>query len=135
VGLDPGYESLEPITQWRLVTGYKIKHQISPKPQPEIENLGKQLLCLHFMGSVWNFVPRYKISRVFKRYRAQLWNLLPQCKTCWRQTSQLSNHYLYCKGGAKGRGWGRRGGGSEQGCQMVYFQTKNRNLGKFWRAL
>jgi hypothetical protein len=22
-----------------------------------------------------------------------------------------------------------------QGCQMVYFQTKNRNLGKFWRAL
>jgi hypothetical protein len=24
--------------------------------------------------------------------------------------------------------------GSEQGCQMVYFQTKNPNLGKFWRA-
>jgi hypothetical protein len=24
---------------------------------------------------------------------------------------------------------------SEQGCQMVYFQTKNPNLGKFWRAL
>jgi hypothetical protein len=23
----------------------------------------------------------------------------------------------------------------EQGCQMVYFQTKNPNLGKFWRAL
>jgi hypothetical protein len=23
----------------------------------------------------------------------------------------------------------------EQGCQMVYFQTKNTNLGKFWRAL
>jgi hypothetical protein len=22
-----------------------------------------------------------------------------------------------------------------QGCQMVYFQTKNANLGKFWRAL
>jgi hypothetical protein len=22
-----------------------------------------------------------------------------------------------------------------QGCQMVYFQTKNSNLGKFWRAL
>jgi hypothetical protein len=22
-----------------------------------------------------------------------------------------------------------------QGCQMVYFQTKNRNLGKFWRVL
>jgi hypothetical protein len=22
-----------------------------------------------------------------------------------------------------------------QGCQMVYFQTKNPNLGKFWRAL
>jgi hypothetical protein len=22
-----------------------------------------------------------------------------------------------------------------QGCQMVYFQTKNRNLGKLWRAL
>jgi hypothetical protein len=22
-----------------------------------------------------------------------------------------------------------------QGCQMVYFQTKNTNLGKFWRAL
>jgi hypothetical protein len=24
---------------------------------------------------------------------------------------------------------------SVQGCQMVYFQTKNPNLGKFWRAL
>jgi hypothetical protein len=23
----------------------------------------------------------------------------------------------------------------EQGCQMVYFQTENPNLGKFWRAL
>jgi hypothetical protein len=23
----------------------------------------------------------------------------------------------------------------QQGCQMVYFQTKNPNLGKFWRAL
>jgi hypothetical protein len=23
----------------------------------------------------------------------------------------------------------------EQGCQMVYFQTKNSNFGKFWRAL
>jgi hypothetical protein len=22
-----------------------------------------------------------------------------------------------------------------QGCQMVYFQTKNPNLGKFWRAM
>jgi hypothetical protein len=22
-----------------------------------------------------------------------------------------------------------------QGCQMVYFQTKNPDLGKFWRAL
>jgi hypothetical protein len=25
--------------------------------------------------------------------------------------------------------------GLEQGCQMVSFQTKNSNLGKFWRAL
>jgi hypothetical protein len=25
--------------------------------------------------------------------------------------------------------------GPEQGCQMVYFQTQNPNLGKFWRAL
>jgi hypothetical protein len=24
---------------------------------------------------------------------------------------------------------------NEQGCQMVYFQTKNTNLGKFWTAL
>jgi hypothetical protein len=24
---------------------------------------------------------------------------------------------------------------SEQGCQMVYFQIKNPNWGKFWRAL
>jgi hypothetical protein len=24
---------------------------------------------------------------------------------------------------------------AEQGCQMVCFQTKNPNLGKFWRAL
>jgi hypothetical protein len=24
---------------------------------------------------------------------------------------------------------------AEQGCQLVYFQTKNPNLGKFWRAL
>jgi hypothetical protein len=24
---------------------------------------------------------------------------------------------------------------NEQGCQMVYFQTKNPTLGKFWRAL
>jgi hypothetical protein len=24
---------------------------------------------------------------------------------------------------------------SVQGCQMVHFQTKNRNLGKFWRVL
>jgi hypothetical protein len=24
---------------------------------------------------------------------------------------------------------------SEQGCQMVFFQTKNPNVGKFWRAL
>jgi hypothetical protein len=24
---------------------------------------------------------------------------------------------------------------SKQGCQMVYFQTKNHNLGKFWRVL
>jgi hypothetical protein len=24
---------------------------------------------------------------------------------------------------------------SQQGCQMVYFQTKNPNLGKFWRAI
>jgi hypothetical protein len=24
---------------------------------------------------------------------------------------------------------------TEQGCQMVYFQTKNINLGQFWRAL
>jgi hypothetical protein len=23
----------------------------------------------------------------------------------------------------------------KQGCQMVYFQTKNPNLGKIWRAL
>jgi hypothetical protein len=26
-------------------------------------------------------------------------------------------------------------GGDKQGCQMVYFQTKNINLGNFWRAL
>jgi hypothetical protein len=25
--------------------------------------------------------------------------------------------------------------GVTQGCQMVYFQTKKANLGKFWRAL
>jgi hypothetical protein len=25
--------------------------------------------------------------------------------------------------------------GQKQGCQMVCFQTKNPNLGKFWRAL
>jgi hypothetical protein len=25
--------------------------------------------------------------------------------------------------------------GPDQGCQMVCFQTKNPNLGKFWRAL
>jgi hypothetical protein len=25
--------------------------------------------------------------------------------------------------------------GAEQGCQMVSFQTKNPNLGKFWRTL
>jgi hypothetical protein len=25
--------------------------------------------------------------------------------------------------------------GAEQGCQMVYFQTKNPNLGKFWRLM
>jgi hypothetical protein len=24
---------------------------------------------------------------------------------------------------------------SDQGCQMVYFKTKNYNLGKFWRTL
>jgi hypothetical protein len=24
---------------------------------------------------------------------------------------------------------------ANQGCHMVYFQTKNPNLGKFWRAL
>jgi hypothetical protein len=24
---------------------------------------------------------------------------------------------------------------AQQGCQMVYFQTKNSNLGKYWRAL
>jgi hypothetical protein len=24
---------------------------------------------------------------------------------------------------------------AQQGCQMVYFRTKNRNLGKFWRTL
>jgi hypothetical protein len=23
----------------------------------------------------------------------------------------------------------------QQGCQMVYFETKNPNLGKFWRTL
>jgi hypothetical protein len=23
---------------------------------------------------------------------------------------------------------------ADQGCQMVYFQTKNPNLGKFWRV-
>jgi hypothetical protein len=26
-------------------------------------------------------------------------------------------------------------GSLQQGCQMVYFQTKNLNLGKFWRGL
>jgi hypothetical protein len=26
-------------------------------------------------------------------------------------------------------------GAALQGCQMVYFQTKNPNLGKYWRAL
>jgi hypothetical protein len=30
---------------------------------------------------------------------------------------------------------GRKGGSSRQGCQMVCFQTKNPNLGKFWRVL
>jgi hypothetical protein len=29
----------------------------------------------------------------------------------------------------------RRGAMVNRGCQMVYFQTKNPNLGKFWRAL
>jgi hypothetical protein len=29
----------------------------------------------------------------------------------------------------------RIGSRERQGCQMVYFQTKNPNLGKFWRAL
>jgi hypothetical protein len=27
------------------------------------------------------------------------------------------------------------GSAVEQGCQMVYFQTKNPNLGKFWRGM
>jgi hypothetical protein len=31
--------------------------------------------------------------------------------------------------------WAYMSAGREQGCQMVYFQTKNLNLGKFWRAL
>jgi hypothetical protein len=29
---------------------------------------------------------------------------------------------------------GRCLGTEAQGCQMVYFQSKNPNLGKFWRA-
>jgi hypothetical protein len=42
---------------------------------------------------------------------------------------------------ARGRARGGTGGSGKtarsslQGCQMVYFQTKNPNLGKFWRAL
>jgi hypothetical protein len=29
----------------------------------------------------------------------------------------------------------RRRGAADQGCQMVYFQTKNPILGNFWRVL
>jgi hypothetical protein len=29
----------------------------------------------------------------------------------------------------------QRGTTMKQGCQMVYFRTKNHNLGKFWRGL
>jgi hypothetical protein len=32
-------------------------------------------------------------------------------------------------------GMGAKDTGADQGCQMVYFQTKNPNLGKSWRAL
>jgi hypothetical protein len=32
-------------------------------------------------------------------------------------------------------GLGLKDSGIEQGCQMVCFQTKNPNLGNFWRAL
>jgi hypothetical protein len=36
----------------------------------------------------------------------------------------------------KGLGWNQtKRPRDRQGCQMVYFQTKNPNLGKFWRAL
>jgi hypothetical protein len=39
------------------------------------------------------------------------------------------------KGAARGTQWASTPNRSVQGCQMVYFQTKNPNLGKFWRAL
>jgi hypothetical protein len=37
--------------------------------------------------------------------------------------------------GHPGRGRNARSTRDSQGCQMVCFQTKNPNLGKFWRAL
>jgi hypothetical protein len=36
---------------------------------------------------------------------------------------------------SKKRAVKKRDESQEQGCQMVYFQTKIANLGKFWRAL
>jgi hypothetical protein len=43
--------------------------------------------------------------------------------------------YVFKRQIVRSRSWRACYPSQNQGCQMVYFQTKNSNLGKFWRAL
>jgi hypothetical protein len=61
---------------------------------------------------VRKFMPGHKLDTQGKKF-------ILYCKTCEKP---MSGNRQICED-------------SHQGCQMVCFQTKNANLGKFWRAL
>jgi hypothetical protein len=70
-------------------------------------------------GSLVHFLERFENKIIFFYFEKRS-SLLQRCKfpSLWTGSKALNPRH-----------------GTKQGCQMVYFQTKNPNLGKFWSAL
>jgi hypothetical protein len=95
----------------------------------------------HFFHFAKTLKPMYRNASVVvvckcSRYRIGSWTrrqnlVIPRCSwlVCWYFVLLCTSLCSYLEL----HKWG--GGGTGRGCHMVYFQTKNENLGTFWRAL
>jgi hypothetical protein len=90
----------------------------------------------------WNRIADVEIASPMLKSHCRCWNRIAgrrwnhaQCKRCFNVSSFLAMPPIGLTSVKRIKGFGGHFVILDQGCQMVCFQTKNPNLGKFWRVL